>query len=321
MVGVIIPTYKAKDVLPHALDSLVAQTKKMFLVCISVDGDDEDYSEIVKEYTRRGLKIKLIRSETNGGPGMARQAGINAMAPMCDYVMFLDADDLLMPQAVERLYSEAKRNNADAIQTSVVADATAAPDHVMVASQTPVTWTHGKIYRTKYLLDNKIEFIPEIRLNEDSYFNVVAMNCTKQKFMIDEITYYWSDNPNSLTRQDRGEFFLKSWQQYILSQVRGMERIYEIRPEAMNGTLLGLTCINVFWHFTQARNRGLDETIVRQYLAEWKDIPKFQEIFNDSEFWQAVSTNLKASVMENGNLIFPKQNFADWVKEFLVAGD
>ena len=61
MVGVIIPTYKAKDVLPHALDSLVAQTKRMFIVCISIDGDDEDYSEIIEEYKRRGLKICVIR--------------------------------------------------------------------------------------------------------------------------------------------------------------------------------------------------------------------------------------------------------------------
>ena len=85
MVGVIIPTYKAKKVLPHALDSLVAQTKKMFLVCISIDGEDEAYTKIIEEYKRRGLKIITIRSETNGGPGLARQAGIRAMAPFCDY--------------------------------------------------------------------------------------------------------------------------------------------------------------------------------------------------------------------------------------------
>lgn len=321
MVGVIIPTYKAKKVLPHALDSLVAQTKKMFLVCISIDGDDEDYTKIIEEYKRRGLKIITIRSETNGGPGLARQAGIRAMAPFCDYLMFLDADDLLMPQAIERLYEEAKRNGADAIQSSVVADATAAPDRIMVASQTPVTWTHGKIYRTQYLLEKQIEFIPDIRLNEDSYFNVVVMNCTEKKFMLDEITYYWSDNPDSLTRRDTEEFFRISWEQYILSQVRGMKRIYEIKPDALTGVLLGLTCINVFWHHVQARNRGLDETKVTNYLGEWKEIPRFQELIASPEFWNAVADNLKASVLENGNLIFPKQNFADWVKEYITKDE
>lgn len=289
----------------------------MFLVCLSIDGDDEDYSEIVEEYTRRGLKIKVIRSETNGGPGLARQAGINAMAPMCDYLMFLDTDDLLMPQAVERLYEEAKRQNADVIQSSIIADATAAPDRVMVASQTPVTWTHGKIYRTKYLLDNKIEFISEIRLNEDSYFNVVAFNCTDHKYMLDECLYFWYDNPNSLTRRDTNEFFLISWEQYILSQVRGMKRIEEISPSHMNGVLLGLTSINIFWHHVQARNRGLDETKFRQYMAEWKEVPHFQQIISTNEFWNAVTENLKASIIEGGNLIFPKQNFADWVNEFI----
>ena len=37
MVNVIIPTYKARETLPAALDSLVAQTKKMFIVTISQD--------------------------------------------------------------------------------------------------------------------------------------------------------------------------------------------------------------------------------------------------------------------------------------------
>ena len=56
IVNIIIPTYKARETLPKALDSLVAQTKDMFLVTIVQDGDGEDYSDIVTEYKRRGLK-------------------------------------------------------------------------------------------------------------------------------------------------------------------------------------------------------------------------------------------------------------------------
>lgn len=318
MTGIIIPTYKALDTLPHALDSLLTQTKKMFLVCISVDGDQEDYTKLLEEYRARGLKILFIRSEENRGPGMARQAGINAMAPLCDYIMFLDSDDLLMPQAVERLYEEAKRNAADVIQSSVVADATLAPDRIMEADKTPVTWTHGKIYRTKYLTENHIEFVPEIRYNEDSYFNVVAMNSTKNKFTLNEITYYWSDNPNSLTRKDPKKFFEISWENYILSQVRGMERINELLPSAVSSELLGLTSINLYWHYIQARHYGFNEDLAKSYLAEWKSIPVFQEKIADAKFWNAVAHQLKGCmIISKTDIVFPKQNFADWVTQYI----
>jgi len=62
MTEVGIPVYKARATLPKALDSLLAQTKEMFITCLSIDGDGEDYSDIIAEYTRRGLHIRVINS-------------------------------------------------------------------------------------------------------------------------------------------------------------------------------------------------------------------------------------------------------------------
>ena len=115
IVDVIIPTYKARETLPKALDSLVAQTKKLFIVTIIQDGDGEDYSDIIEEYRRRGLQLFLISLKENKGPGGARQAGIDANK-MCDYLMFLDADDMLMPRAIEILYHEAKHERGNQTQ-------------------------------------------------------------------------------------------------------------------------------------------------------------------------------------------------------------
>lgn len=103
MVEVGIPVYNARATLPDTLDSLVAQTYKRFIVTLSIDGDGEDYSDIVDMYRARGLKIRVITSVVNRGPGMARQLILNLT--MCDYIMFVDADDLLMPRAIEVLYT------------------------------------------------------------------------------------------------------------------------------------------------------------------------------------------------------------------------
>ena len=71
MVELGIPVYKARDTIRDTLNSLVAQTRKRFITCLSIDGDGEDYSDIIKEYQDRGLNIRVIEGE-NGGPGMAR---------------------------------------------------------------------------------------------------------------------------------------------------------------------------------------------------------------------------------------------------------
>ena len=73
MTNVIIPLYKSHKTLPKLLDSLVAQTKPMFMVTLVNDSDGLDYTEIVNEYKRRGLHISYIVTPENGGPGNARQ--------------------------------------------------------------------------------------------------------------------------------------------------------------------------------------------------------------------------------------------------------
>lgn len=138
MLNIIIPTYKARDTLPSTLDSLVSQTKKLFLVTIVQDGDGEDYSDIIAEYKRRGLKIFLFQKE-NGGPGMARQYGMDR-TQMCDYVMFVDSDDILNPRAVEVLYREAKLNNFDVLSSSFLAEKNHTPGIYLDVFKTPVTW-------------------------------------------------------------------------------------------------------------------------------------------------------------------------------------
>jgi hypothetical protein len=81
-----------------------------------------------------------------------------------------------------------------------------------------VTWLHGKIYRVKYLKDNDIHFIPELRIDEDSYFNVIAWNATDKRGELAEATYVWRNNPQSLTRLDEDEkYFTENFWYYIIS--------------------------------------------------------------------------------------------------------
>lgn len=317
MVDVIIPTYKARETLPKALDSLVAQTKKMFIVTIVQDCDGEDYSDIIEEYKRRGLVIRWIPLEENLGPGGARQTGMDT-DKMSEYFMFMDADDMLMPRAVELLSREITLHNADIASSDFIAERKATPGVLMDVFEVPVTWCHGRIYRAKYLRDNNIRFLDGLRINEDAYFNLIAHNCTKNKIKVKEVTYLWRDNKNSLTRSDNNEdFFKRTWETYITSQVEALLRIIELKGEVMPD-LLGATLLYVYHYWMIARHYKVINDNITMELLKLKNNPVLIDGLKEEVFWQHITQNLKGCTFWGDNVIFYQERFVDWLKKYIA---
>lgn len=222
MTEVGIPVYHARDTLPKALDSLVAQTKEMFITCLSIDGDGEDYSDIIDTYRARGLKIRVINSDVNGGPGAARQRILDTT--QCEYIMFLDADDMLMPRAVDILTRNIRSNKLDILRSSFIREEASKNDRYIPQNVGTITWFHGKIYRVKYLKEIGVRFIEGLRTDEDAYFNLIAWNATEARGELEEITYLWRNNKSSITRsKDELTYFRDTYRYYIVSQVEGLK--------------------------------------------------------------------------------------------------
>ena len=153
MVNIIIPLYNGKDTLPLALNSLLTQTKKFFQVSIYQDGDSEDYSEIINKYRYMGLFINFYKSEKNVGAGLARQFWLNK-SKRFEYVMFLDCDDVLMPNAVESLSRAATVSNSDIVVGNILQEEIGS--NKILRKDSNSTWLHGKLYRTSFLLENTL---------------------------------------------------------------------------------------------------------------------------------------------------------------------
>lgn len=317
MVGVIIPTYKARETLPKALDSLVAQTKKTFVVTIVQDCDGEDYSDIIERYRERGLGIRLVSLKENRGPGGARQAGMDT-DPMCDYFMFLDADDMLMPRAIEILYREAKGNDADIVSSDFLAERTAEPSVLMDVMTVPVTWCHGRIYKAKYLRDKNIRFLDGLRVNEDAYFNLIAHNCTTKKYKIKELTYLWRDNRESITRSgSKDDFFKRTWETYITSQVEALLRIIELKGE-VDPDLLGATLLYVYHYWQIAKYYNVVNDEIEKELLKLKNNSVLIESLVEKQFWNHIAENLKGCTLWEDKFIFYRDRFNDWLKEYIA---
>lgn len=111
-VGILIPAYNIEKDIFRALDSCVAQTYKNLEIIVVDDGSEDQTYEVIKQYSQKDKRIKVFRQE-NSGVSSARNHAL-AMTN-ADYVVFLDSDDWLDNNAIEKYIQklgEYKEKNA-----------------------------------------------------------------------------------------------------------------------------------------------------------------------------------------------------------------
>ncbi|MBD3640949.1 MAG: glycosyltransferase [Marinobacter sp.] len=97
MVSVVIPAYNAASSISATLDSVV-NSKCEELEVIVVDDGSEDSLADVLETSLRINPIKLVRQENSGGPASPRNKGVGESTG--EFVLFLDADDIVIPEEI-----------------------------------------------------------------------------------------------------------------------------------------------------------------------------------------------------------------------------
>jgi glycosyltransferase involved in cell wall biosynthesis len=94
-VGIVIPTYNSAATVTAAIESAFAQEPAPAQIVVVDDGSTDGTADALRQYAGR---IEYVR-QANRGPAAARNAGLARL--LTDTVVFLDADDLLLPGALE----------------------------------------------------------------------------------------------------------------------------------------------------------------------------------------------------------------------------
>lgn len=110
MISIIIPVYNAEKYIKRTINSILNQTEQDFEIIAIDDGSTDKSYQIIKELSKHNKRIKVYTKE-NGGVSDARNYGIEHSTG--EYLMFVDADDMLVSDGLEKLYSTAQKYNAD----------------------------------------------------------------------------------------------------------------------------------------------------------------------------------------------------------------
>lgn len=309
-----IPVYKARETLPALFDSLISQTDHDFTITMCADGEKDIYTDIYNTYTARGLKIKYLSLTENRGPGMARQCILDNTT--ADYIIFCDADDIAMPRMVEVLHREIERGEYDLFAGSFIKEGTDGQDILMSTTENVVTWFHAKIYRVQYLRDKNIFFLPEIRIDEDSYFNLLAWNMTSNKGITGEVLYLWRDNKDSLTRQvTLDKYTANNISHYVYGQIIGLIRL--IDEVDIDDTSITKVMLQIYYQYMNARGCGANTDFIDPLFEVFQTHSRIQEWLSRGTTWADIIQQIKGGAIVHNKVIFYKETFDLWSKRLL----
>lgn len=111
-ISIIIPVYNVETYLRDCLDSVVAQTYPDYEVICVNDGSTDGSLAILREYESKYTYIVIIDSP-NGGTASARNLGIEAAKG--DYIWFVDSDDWIESNALDRLHKHIQDKSVDVL--------------------------------------------------------------------------------------------------------------------------------------------------------------------------------------------------------------
>lgn len=117
LISIIVPVYNAGAYIRETISMVAAQTYESWELLLVDDGSEDDSREKIRESMESGdVRIRLIEKQKNEGAARARNAGIEASKGR--YVAFLDADDLWMPDKLEKELAFMKEKQAAFVFTA-----------------------------------------------------------------------------------------------------------------------------------------------------------------------------------------------------------
>jgi len=214
LISVVLPTYNVAQYLQQCLESVAAQTYQNIEVIIIIDGATDGSYEIAQWFCKTDNRFSVYWQE-NAGSGPARNAGLAHCHG--ELVMFVDPDDWIEPELLDKLYEAQSRGNYDLVaseRTVAICDKSGgivrmAPKHynnetivgqqdvrqafMRMLDMLVVSNPTQKLYKVSLIREHDIQF-PDLRRSQDIVFNHRYYNHISSLCLIEYSGYNYRKN-------------------------------------------------------------------------------------------------------------------------------
>lgn len=104
MISIVVPAYNAGKFLTSTIQSVQDQTYPHWEMIVVDDGSKDDTFALACAHSKKDSRITAL-SQKNAGVSVARNHGFTATQPNYPYALFLDSDDMLVPDTLQTLLS------------------------------------------------------------------------------------------------------------------------------------------------------------------------------------------------------------------------
>ena len=189
-ISIIIPVYNSALFLDDCVQSLLRQTLSDFDICLIDDGSTDGSGAICDALAERDTRIRVIHSK-NYGAAHARQLGIDKAVG--DFLCFVDSDDTMPIDGLERLYSTAQRNQQSDIIVGFCRDNQCWGKHEisireyrnrLIEGRHNIGTLWGKLFRRSLFKKGLPTLPPHIVMGEDMLINIYLAFSTEQNVLL-----------------------------------------------------------------------------------------------------------------------------------------
>ncbi|MBR5305076.1 MAG: glycosyltransferase family 2 protein [Candidatus Gastranaerophilales bacterium] len=209
-VSIVVPAFNVQDYIEDCLASLIRQTLRDIEIIVIDDGSYDLTPTIIHMF--KGDRRIRVYTQGTSGPSLARNKGINLAKG--EYIAFVDADDWVDNDFIEKLYNAAKNTNSDIAAATIIRKRENSQKY-------RVHYTEEKIYQT---LEEKIkicdiptccyvwnkiykaDFIKNFKFKVGAFFEDVlwipeVLKQANQLVTVPDTNYYYRVNNNSIVKK------------------------------------------------------------------------------------------------------------------------
>lgn len=245
--SIIIPAYNAAKALPHLIQSIEKQTYAPYEVLLINDCSTDDTAmildDLAKDPGHQGWRA--YHQPKNSGVSACRNKGVRLASG--DYILFIDADDWIEPNLLEKVAFYLQNQRPDVLAFGVFEDYLDQEQSVYYSNthtlekrlagesvdfakmiyelerETLYGYPWNKVYRTSLLQENHIQF-PDMSFSEDFFFNAEVYDHAASAMTIPEVLYHYQNQTGDrLTDRYVPDYFSIQKRRYarVLEQIVG----------------------------------------------------------------------------------------------------